>query len=189
MSEPTKSMPEEPFGDHERDILENLKDGIRHGDTLRSGVSIGEHMAIVGILARLDWCEAQLAALAPLQDLLADVREDNEMRRAAEIGAARERQGIIEALHKWARDHKTDTRSCVEEVIRDRGPCLPLPPDEIELARLRKIEAAARDMMKSAVGLGPLQPKYVELAEVLGMSPQVAFAFGDSEETPMPPNW
>lgn len=124
--------------------------------------------AVEAAIARLDCCEAELAALAPLQDLLKDVREDNELRRAAEIGAAREREACALAMCSHCRpDEDGDTTPLTEDklshihaqrgswacraaAIRRRGPCLPPLPDEDELERLLNIEKAARQMVDVA---------------------------------------
>ena len=72
------------------------------------------------------------------------MREDSELRRAAEIGAAREREACASVLDAVVRElegnGRLHTPHEVAALIRARGPCLPLLPDEGELARLRSLE-------------------------------------------------
>lgn len=90
---------------------------------------------------RMQLVLAELASLAPLKDLLADMRDDEMMRNAQEIGAARERAAILEDAEKWIKN--LDPRSW-QEVICARGVALPPRPEEGELERLRAMEGALK---------------------------------------------
>lgn len=132
---------------------------------------------VVCAVAEIERLTVELAALAPLQDLLKDVREDNELRRASEIGAAQEREIIRTAIQdqlESAAVHEPKglivfLLKGVIETIDKLGPCLPPLPDEAELMRLRNIEREAREMLRAADWFGQPGAKYAELRKALGM--------------------
>jgi hypothetical protein len=99
--------------------------------------------AIVAALARLDWLEAELASLAPLKDLLSDAHADSLQRDLIEIGRARARQEMADEIGAWFVAHPgAEVPSIFLQMIRTSGPCLPAPPEEGEVERLRTAAAA-----------------------------------------------
>ncbi len=116
-------------------------------------------MCVRWALEEIDSLRAQLAALAPLQDLLKDVREDNDLRRAAEIGAARERGACAATCDEYAEGplhaglvNESAVLHSAANKIRRRGPCLLPLPEEGELERLRAENAELREAYNNTAG-------------------------------------
>ena len=113
MSEPT-------FTAEQRDALQGIAD---------TPSTVGPFPALRAALARLDWLEAQLAALAPLADLRCELREGHAA--AVEMGAALERVACAAQLEEGASNVDSPIAFAMREearIIRARGPCLAPPP-------------------------------------------------------------